>query len=172
MGWMRLSARTRFATAELAAVSLLAGLLAMTAVAPMAVAAPPADSPLTLAQAFDNVGITTAADANAGNYDGIGDSFSAAGLAADALRPGKPLLHDGLAVTWPAVPPGQPDNAVADGQTVGISGTGTTLGVIGASAYGSQAGTFTVSYANGSTSTATVTLADWVDTGAAAGTDL
>ncbi len=33
-------------------------------------------------------------------------------------------------------------------------------------------GTFTVDYADGTSSTATVTLADWVDTSAAAGTDL
>jgi glucoamylase len=44
--------------------------------------------------------------------------------------------------------------------------------VVGASAYGSTSGTFTIGYADGSTSTATVTFADWVDTSAASGTDL
>src|SRR6185437_14804165 len=126
----------------------------------------------TLAQAFDNVGITIASDAATGNFDGVGDSFSATGLAADALAPGKPLLHDGLAVTWPNVQPGQPDYVVADGQTVAVTGTGTTLGVIGASAFGSTTGTFTVTYADGTTSTATATFADWIDTAPAAGTDL
>ena len=126
----------------------------------------------TLQQAFNNVGVTTASQAAAGNYDGIGDSFNAAGLAADALTPGQALLHDGLTITWPDVPPGQPDNVVADGQDVELTGQGTVLGVVGASAYGSTGGTFTVGYSDGSTSTATVTFADWVDTSAAEGTDL
>jgi glucoamylase len=126
----------------------------------------------TLRQAFDNVGITTTADAAAGNYDGIGDSFSAPALAADALAPGRWLLHDGLGITWPDVAPGSADNVVADGQTVAVSGKGTTLGVVGAAAYGSTTGTFTVTYADGTTAAATVTFADWVDTSPAAGTDL
>ena len=125
-----------------------------------------------LQQAFDNVAITTASSAANGNYDGIGDSFSAAGLAADALAPGQALLHDGLTITWPDVAPGQSDNVVADGQNVKISGRGTVLGVVGASAYGSTTGTFTVGYSDGTTSTASVTFADWVDTTAAEGTDL
>jgi glucoamylase len=126
----------------------------------------------SLQAAFDNVGITTAAAASAGNFDGIGDSFDAAGLARDALAPGQPLLHDGLRIDWPDVPPGQPDNVLADGQQIAVSGTGSVLGVVGASAYGSTSGTFTIGYADGSTSTATVTFADWVDTSAASGTDL
>jgi glucoamylase len=133
----------------------------------LATAAPP-----TLQQAFDNVGITTATAATAGDYDGIGDSFSASGLAADALSPGRSLLHDGLKITWPDVAPGQPDNVVADGQTVAVTGAGTTLGVVGASAYGSTSGTFTVNYTDGTTSSATVTFADWIDTSPASGTDL
>jgi glucan 1,4-alpha-glucosidase len=135
-------------------------------------ATPASAATTTLTQAFDNVGITTPATASAGNYDGIGDSFSAPGLAGDALTPGKRLLHDGLAIRWPDVAPGQPDNVVADGQTVTINGNGSTLGVIGSSAYGSTSGTFTINYADGSSSTANVTFADWVDTGAGSGTDL
>jgi glucoamylase len=125
----------------------------------------------TLEQAFDNVGVTSPAAPAAGNFDGIGDSFNSAGLAEDALSPGGSLLHDGLAFTWPDVAPGQPDNVVADGQTVALSGQGTVLGVVGASAYGSASGTFTVTYADGSTTSAQVTLADWVDNTPAQGTD-
>jgi hypothetical protein len=108
-------------------VGMLTGLVGSSA---------PADAATTtLAQAFDNVGITTTATASAGDYDGTGDSFSAAGLAADALSPGRTLLHDGLAIRWPGVAPGQPDNVVADGQTIAISGSGSTLGVVGSSAH-------------------------------------
>jgi glucoamylase len=167
-----MGARRRPVTMVLAAAVAATLPAALLAAAPLG-AAPAAAAPLpSLQQAFDNVGITAASDASAGNYDGIGDSFSASGLAADALVPGRPLLHDGLVITWPDVAPGDPDNVVADGQSVAVSGSGTVLGVVGASAYGSTTGTFTIGYANGTTSTATVTFADWIDTSAAAGTDL
>src|SRR5580658_6527710 len=179
MGW-RTFARARRAAVPLAVMTLPLGMLAALAASPASAAtgsraaasdASASGATPTLRQAFDNVGITTAADATAGNYDGIGDSFSASGLAADALSPGQTLLHDGLTITWPDVAPGQPDNVVADGQTVSVAGAGTTLGVVGASAYGSTSGTFTVTYADGSTSTATVAFADWINTSPASGTD-
>ena len=170
MGQQRLVVRIgRAATAVAAAFTLLLGPL--TGWSPAASAAPRGSLP-TLEQAFNNVGITSAGSATAGNFDGIGDSFSDTGLAADALSPGEPLLHDGLAITWPDVAPGQPDNVIADGQTIALTGSGSTLGVIGASAFGSTGGTFTVNYSDGSSSTATVTLADWIDLSPAAGTDL
>jgi glucoamylase len=168
MGHGRLFVRFRRQVATLAAITLPIGMLVGLAGLASAQAAPVT---ATLEQAFDNVGITTTADASTGNYDGIGDSFSASGLAADALSPGHTLLHDGLTLTWPDVAPGQPDNVVADGQTVAVTGTGTTLGVVGASAYGSTSGTFTVTYADGTTSTATVAFADWINTSPASGTD-
>jgi glucoamylase len=172
MGGSRAFASARRGAALLAVVALPLGLLAGLAQSGPAAYAAAAGALPTLRQAFDNVGITASGDASAGNYDGIGDSFSAAGLAADALSPGRSLLHDGLGIDWPDVAPGQPDNVVANGQAVAVSGSGSTLGIVGASAYGSTTGTFTVSYANGTTTSATVTLADWIDTSPAAGTDL
>ena len=154
-------------TAAVTALLPAAALLSSGLTAPATGASLP-----TLAQAFNNVGITSPSHTAAGNYDGIGDSFSASGLAEDALVPGQSLLHDGMTITWPDVAPGDPDNVVADGQTIALAGTGSVLGVIGASAYGSTTGTFTVGYSDGTSSTATVTLADWVDTSAASGTDL
>ncbi|HET7013444.1 MAG TPA: glycoside hydrolase family 15 protein [Streptosporangiaceae bacterium] len=172
MGQKPLVARVRHAAALAVTITLPLGLLAgVTGWAPAA-SAHPRDSLPTLAQAFNNVGITSAGAPAAGNFDGIGDSFSATGLAADALSPGQPLLHDGLAITWPNVAPGQPDNVIANGQSIALTGSGSTLGVIGASAFGSTGGTFTVNYADGSSSTATVTLADWIDLSPASGTDL
>src|SRR5580704_8871984 len=159
--------RRMMLTAAVTALLPAAALLSSALTAPATGASLP-----TLAQAFNNVGITSSSHATAGNYDGIGDSFSAPGLAEDALLPGQSLLHDGMTITWPDVAPGDPDNVVADGQTIALAGTGSVLGVIGASAYGSTTGTFTVGYSDGTSSTATVTLADWVDTNAASGTDL
>lgn len=148
------------------AVAVLAGGPSVTLAAGTAAAAP-----VPLAQAFDNVGVTAPSAPTAGNFDGIGDSFSASALAADALVPGQSLLHDGVSLTWPDVAPGQPDNVVAAGQTIALNGQGTTLGIVGASAYGSGGGTFTVTYADGSTTTASVNFADWVDETPVAGTD-
>ena len=126
----------------------------------------------TLRGAFDNVGITAPAAPGAGNFDGTGDSFSAPALARDALVPGQSLLHDGVTIDWPGVPPGSPDNVVADGQRIAVRGTGTVLGIVGASAYGTTSGTVTVGYADGSTSSATVSFGDWTSVHAAAGSDL
>src|ERR1700728_4300807 len=159
--------RRMLLTAAVTALLPAAALLSSGLAAPATAASLP-----TLAQAFNNVGITSPSHTAAGNYDGIGDSFSAPGLAEDALVPGQSLLHDGMTITWPDVAPGDPDNVVADGQTVALAGTGSVLGVIGASAYGSSTGTFTGGYSDGPSSTATVTLADWVDTSAAPGTEL
>src|ERR1700751_669686 len=168
MGLGTISAQSRRFLIALAVIVLsLAGLAA----APTAHAAASGTAAMTLRQAFDNVGITTASDASAGDYDGIGDSFDASRLAADALSPGKSLLHDGLSITWPNVAPGQPDNVVADGQAITLSGSGTTLGVVGASAFGTTAGTFTVHYGNGTSSSQTVSFGDWINQSAASGTD-
>ena len=60
---------------------------------------------------------------------------------------------------------------MADGQTISLSGSGSTLGIVGASAYGSASGTFTVSYTDGSTAAAAVTLADLINSSPAGGTD-
>jgi glucoamylase len=165
----------------LAALAVIALPLGLLAAAPAALAdssalanntATAASATLpTLQQAFNNVGITDSATASVGDFDGIGDSFSAAALAADALKPGRTLLHDGLTIQWPGVAPGAPDNVIADGQTVAVTGAGTTLGVVGASAYGDTSGTFTVNYSDGSTSGQSVSIGNWIDASAQGGSD-
>jgi hypothetical protein len=82
-------------------------------------------------------------------------------LTAAGLAPGAAITHDGITFTWPGVPPGQPDNVVAQGQTILVSGSGTTLGVLGAASAakpGGGKGTGTVYYTDGSTSSFTITL--------------
>src|ERR1700759_2675488 len=88
-----------------------------------------AAGPVSLSRAFDNVGITSAAQYQGGNLDGPGDSFGSAALARDAITPGGSLVHDGLTINWPTVSPGRPDNVVADGQVIALNGKGNTLGV-------------------------------------------
>jgi hypothetical protein len=61
------------------------------------------------------------------------------------------VQHGGITFIWPNVPPGQPDNVVADGQVIDVSGQGGTLGFLGAGNSGSPTGT--VYYTDGSTQT-------------------
>jgi glucoamylase len=149
-----------------AAVAVGAALLAAAPAAPAAAGVHA--GPATLATLFNNVGITTASGASAGDLDGTGDSFNAAGLAADGLAPDSSLLHDGIKLTWPDVQPGKPDNVLADGQVVALGGSGNTLGIVAASTGGDTSGAVTVTYTDGTTAQDTVNVANWIDKAASA----
>jgi glucoamylase len=164
---MRVRSKTFVIASALVTVAGLAAGGAVTAAAATAV-------PLT--QAFDNVGITTGSIASTGNLDGTGDSLGAAGLASDGLTPGAVLPHDALRLTWPDVQPGQADNVLADGQVIALSGSGNTLGVVAASTGGGPSstvtggdtsGTLTVTYTDGMSATATISVANWTSKSAA-----
>ncbi|MCO5974846.1 glycoside hydrolase family 3 C-terminal domain-containing protein [Actinoallomurus soli] len=117
--------------------------------------------------AYNNVAISDDADPGTGDIDGNGASFSAQALAnaTPSLTPGATFTHDGLTFTWPKAQPGTPDNVVAGGaaggQTIAISGSGRTLGLIGTGDYGSSVGTATVTYTDGTTDSHTISFADW-----------
>ncbi|KAA2252257.1 beta-glucosidase [Solihabitans fulvus] len=121
----------------------------------------------SLPAAYNNVAVSDDANPGAGNFDGGGASFSAQALASatPSLTPGATFTHDGLTFTWPTAQPGTQDNVVAGGvaggQTIAVSGTGRTLGLIGVGDYGSPTGTATVTYTDGTTEPYTVTFADW-----------
>jgi beta-glucosidase-like glycosyl hydrolase len=129
----------------------------------------------SLAAAFNNVAVSDDASPGTGDFDGGGASYSAQTLAAatPSLTPGATFTHDGLTFTWPDAQPGTPDNVVAGGvaggQTIEVSGSGTTLGLIGAGDYGSPTGTATVTYTDGTTQSTTVTYADWWSNAATGG---
>ena len=118
----------------------------------------------TLAGAFNNTGISDDPDFTAADFDGDGNSYSAQALTAAGLGPGAAVTHDGITFTWPDVPPGQPDNVVAQGQTILLSGSGTTLGFLGAGSPGDESGTGTVTYTDGSASNFTITLDNYFNT--------
>jgi beta-glucosidase len=122
--------------------------------------------------AYDNPGITSDSDPTAGNLDGDGRSYSEQALAAAGLTRGGPVTHDGLAFTWPDRPPGAVDNVVAGGQTVRLTGSGSTLGILGAANNGTATGTLTVTYTDGSSQTFSLALADWWANAAAPGSDI
>ena len=115
----------------------------------------------SLSIAFNNSGITNDADTMPGNFDGGGQSYSAQTLQSDGLTPGATVNHDGLTFIWPNVAPGVPDNVVAGGQTIEVSGSGKTLGLLGTGDYGTATGTGTISYTDGSTQSFTLSFSDW-----------
>src|SRR5262249_29114082 len=121
----------------------------------------------SLAAAFNNVAVGDDGAPGTGDFDGGGASYSAQALAAatPSLTPGATFTHDGLTFTWPNAQPGTPDNVVAGGvaggQTIAVSGSGTTLGLIGSGDYGTPTGTATITYTDGSTQSVSVTFADW-----------
>ncbi len=129
----------------------------------------------SLAAAFNNVGVSDDTNTAPGDFDGGGASYSAQALAAatPSLTPGATFTHDGLTFTWPDSQPGTQDNVVAGGvaggQTIAISGSGHTLGLIGAGDYGSPTGTATVTYTDGTTQSYTVSFADWWSNAATGG---
>jgi beta-galactosidase len=117
----------------------------------------------TLADAFNNAGISSDSGIPAADFDGGGYSYSEQALTASGLGPGAVITHEGITFTWPDVPVGQPDNVVAMGQTVLLSGSGTTLGFIGAGTTDNASGSGTVYYTDGHTSRFQVTMADYLD---------
>jgi beta-galactosidase GanA len=116
----------------------------------------------SLSAAFDNVGITSNSDTNPSpgflGFDGIGTSYSAEGLTAAGLSPGSTVNVGNLTFAWPNVPPAQPDNVLADGQAILVSGQGNQLGLLAASNNAPISGTGTVCYADGTSSPFTLSL--------------
>lgn len=110
---------------------------------------------------YNNVGITNDNSTSVGNIDGAGSSLSAQALAAAGVTPGSAVAHGGLIFAWPDVPAGQPDNVLANGQTVPLSGSGSTLGVLLTATYGPASGTATITYTDGSTQPVTINAPDW-----------
>jgi beta-glucosidase-like glycosyl hydrolase len=115
----------------------------------------------SFAAALDNPGISDDSDQTKGSLDGGGYSLSAQALAAVGLTPGGTFTHDGITFTWPDAAPGQPDNIVANGQTVPVSGSGARLGIVGTSTYGEATGTAVVTYTDGSTQKFSLDFNDW-----------
>ena len=121
----------------------------------------PSAGPSGLSAAFDNVGISDNAATGSANIDGTGHSFSAQDLAADGWVPGAALTLDGTPLRWPNVASGTPDNVVANGQRIAVSGSGDALTFVVASTAGATSGTGTVTYTDGSTQSYALANGDW-----------
>ena len=118
--------------------------------------------PTVIGVGYDNDGIGVAGSSAAG-FDGVGNQYDPTALAGQGVRPGGPVGVGPVVLTWPDVPADAADNYLAHGQTVPLSGTGSTLAVLGASTFGTGSGTATVTYTDGTTSQFSLAFADWVD---------
>jgi beta-glucosidase len=117
----------------------------------------------SVAAAFDNTGISDDANPTSAAFAPSGKSYSAQALAAAGLAPGATVTQGGHTFDWPATS-GQPDNIAADGQVVPISGSGSSLGFLGAALNAAQTGTGTVYYTDGTTGSYQLALDNWWDT--------
>jgi len=147
---------------------------ASTATARASQAATPAAIPgasASFAATLNSTGISSQSDPSAADFDGIGYSFQEEALAAAGYSPGAQVSVDGITFSWPS---GTPDNTVATGQTFMITGTGTRLAFLGASAYGTPhgiGGAATIHYTDGSIQTFQLVIDDWDQSTATAGLD-
>src|SRR4029077_653097 len=125
----------------------------------------------SIADAYDNAGISDNSNPAAADFDGTGDSFSAQALAAGTPTPlvaGSQATIGGTTFTWPSAV-GAPDNVIADGQTIDLSGSGTDLGFLGSGGCGAASGTGTITYTDGSTQQFSLAMADWYNNAPVAG---
>jgi hypothetical protein len=128
----------------------------------------------SLAAAYNNVGITDNSNPAPGNFDGTGDSFSTQALAAGTPAPltaGGQATFGGTTFTWPSAV-GTPNNVIADGQIINLTGSGTDLGFLGAGAFGAASGTGTITYTDGTTQSFSLVMADWYNNAAVAGDEV
>ena len=128
----------------------------------------------SLVAAFTNPAVSDDTNTTTGNLDGGGASYSAQALAAatPSLPPGGTFTHDGLSFTWPDAVPGKPDNVVAQGQTVPVTGTGSTLGIIGTGDYGAASGNAVITYSDGTPPAFRLAFNDWWTNAPASGGDI
>ncbi|HEY4464733.1 MAG TPA: glycoside hydrolase family 3 C-terminal domain-containing protein [Streptosporangiaceae bacterium] len=126
----------------------------------------------SLSAAYNNTAVSDDSNPAAANFDGGGYSYSAQALATVGITPGATVKGGGFSFTWPNAQPGQADNVTTSGQVVNVTGTGSQLAFLGAGAFGTQTGTVTVTYTDGSTSTGTLTMPDWYADAAVTGSQL
>jgi hypothetical protein len=89
----------------------------------------------------------------------------------NALSPGGQATFGGTTFTWPT-PVGAPDNVIADGQIIDLSGSGTDLGFLGAAGFRAASGNGTITYTDGTTQSFGLSMADWYNNAPVAGGEI
>jgi predicted alpha-1,2-mannosidase len=148
-------------------LSYTLGTSANTSWASSASAAPPSYTGTAPAgTGYNNTGIENDG-ASGASFDGSGNAYSAQALSATGLNPGSQVTSAGSTFTWPNAAAGTPDNYLADGQTIKMSGSG-SIAFLGASTNGPSTGTATVTFTDGSTQSVPLAFSDWTLNGGTA----
>ncbi len=121
---------------------------------------PVASTVVSLAGTFNAVGISSDANTSPGNIDGWGYSYSS-NVLGSTVNAGGVSFNLGTA--------GTPNAVKTQGQTVALtSGHYSSLRLLGTGVNGTQVGTFTVNYTDGTSARVQQTFSDWyIPTGAA-----
>ncbi|WP_146060363.1 right-handed parallel beta-helix repeat-containing protein [Amycolatopsis sp. CA-128772] len=114
----------------------------------------------SLREAFDNVGISNDLNPKAGGITLSGRSFSGQALEAAGIKYPRAVVG-GVGFDWPQRYYGFPDNVKAAGQKITVSGSGGKLSFLGAATFGTQSGTGTVTYTDGTFSSFTLSFGDF-----------
>ncbi|HEU0242146.1 MAG TPA: GH92 family glycosyl hydrolase [Micromonosporaceae bacterium] len=112
---------------------------------------------------YDNTGISADSNQACANLDGVGFSLSADALAQAGLTQGGTVTSGGVTFTWPDVAACQPDNVLAAGQEILLSGHAgaSQVGFLVTSTNGDSSGPVTITYTDGTTTTGTLDVSDW-----------
>jgi Glycosyl hydrolases family 18 len=123
----------------------------------------------TGAAAYNNTGIANDGSTGA-DFDGNGYAYSAQALSAAGVSPGSQVTASAMTFTWPNVPAGTADNYQANGQTVAVSGSGSSgsIAFLGAATNGPSTGTVTVNFTDGTSQSVTLSFSDWTLNGGTA----
>ncbi|WP_126600522.1 hypothetical protein [Dictyobacter aurantiacus] len=125
-----------------------------------------AQAATTSAPAFNNIGISTATNTTAANFDSAGYSYSFNALLETDIEPNLPFAYDGLQFQWPNInhvsSPTLTDNWQASGQVLPLSASGAhKVGFIGSASNGAVSGNALVTYSDNSTQTFSLGFSDW-----------
>ena len=113
--------------------------------------------PVAIASLLNNDGITWQNALTDGNFDNQGYTLPAEEMPTPGL-----FVSGGVNWTMPSYANAQKNNLIPSGQTIAVpAGTYTELHVLGVATSGNATGTVTFTYADGSTTTATLNLTDW-----------
>jgi len=144
------------------AFPLVVTLLLAPQTAARAGARAPSAPPVPLESYFDNRGISADDRPADADLDGRGASLPASALAAAGWTPGRALTVHGTRLTWPATVPGRPDNVLADGQRVLLSGRGDALTFLVTGTAGHTVrGEGEITYGDGTRAPYSLSAPDW-----------
>ncbi|QMU69690.1 hypothetical protein GXP74_17025 [Streptacidiphilus sp. P02-A3a] len=116
---------------------------------------------------YTDIGISADSASSSANFDGGGWSYSATALSNAGVTPGSTVSVGGTSFTWPNVAAGQPDNYLANGQSVAASGSG-SISFLGSASNGPSSGTATVTFTDGTTQSVPLAFSDWTLNGGSA----